>query len=174
MAYLLLRLLRPYSRSAYNSIYRYILLQRGVVFHGSPGYMDTKAFFDTTETIEIGHGTVITAGVRILTHDYSITPAADYVGLLGDNDLNITGKVKIGAQCFLGLTSILLPGTTIGDGVIVGAGSVVRGNIPPNTIIVGNPAKIVGQTDSWVRNKILNKSSHHNIIKTSPKTDRTN
>lgn len=52
--------------------------------------------------------------------------------------------VVIGSDVWLGARSIILPGSRIGDGAIIGAGSVVRGNIPPMAIVVGVPAKVIG------------------------------
>lgn len=51
--------------------------------------------------------------------------------------------VVIGDDCFIGMNSIILKGTKLGNNVIVGAGSVVSGNFPDNIIIAGNPAKII-------------------------------
>lgn len=55
------------------------------------------------------------------------------------------GKIEIGDDCFIGMNSIILKGTKLGNNVIVGAGSVVHGSFPDNCIIAGNPAKIVKQ-----------------------------
>ena len=49
----------------------------------------------------------------------------------------------IGKNCVIGARSIILPGVRIGDSTIVAAGSVVTKDTPPNTILAGNPAKIV-------------------------------
>ena len=49
----------------------------------------------------------------------------------------------IGNQCFIGMNSIILPGVKIGNNVIVGAGAVVTKDIPSNTIVAGNPAKVL-------------------------------
>ena len=53
--------------------------------------------------------------------------------------------VLIGEDCWIGRGAILLAGTDLGRGVIVGAHSVVRGKFPDNAIIAGSPAKVVGQ-----------------------------
>lgn len=52
-------------------------------------------------------------------------------------------NVIIGENCWIGEKVIILPGITIGDNAIVGAGSVVTRDIPPNTIAVGNPARVI-------------------------------
>ena len=50
---------------------------------------------------------------------------------------------RIGADCFIGGRSMIMPGITIGDGCIVGAGSVVTKDVPPRSIVAGNPAKVI-------------------------------
>ncbi|MEY2449871.1 MAG: hypothetical protein QOH79_3347 [Acidimicrobiaceae bacterium] len=52
--------------------------------------------------------------------------------------------IRIGRNAWVGARAILLDGTDIGEGSIVGAGAVVRSRIPPHSIVVGNPAKVVG------------------------------
>ncbi|HEV8607580.1 MAG TPA: acyltransferase [Tepidisphaeraceae bacterium] len=51
--------------------------------------------------------------------------------------------IRIGNNVWIGFDAIILPGVTIGEGAIVGARSVVRENVPPYSIVAGNPAKIV-------------------------------
>ena len=46
-------------------------------------------------------------------------------------------------HCFIGVNSVLMPGVTIGAGAVVASGSVVLGNVPPFTVVAGNPAKPV-------------------------------
>ena len=53
--------------------------------------------------------------------------------------------VTIGSFVWIGANVTILPGTTLGDGVVVAAGAVVRGNIPDCSIVAGNPATIIGQ-----------------------------
>jgi acetyltransferase-like isoleucine patch superfamily enzyme len=51
--------------------------------------------------------------------------------------------IRIGSNVFIGSQTILLKGVTIGDGSVIGAGSVVTGEIPANVIAAGNPAKVI-------------------------------
>ena len=53
--------------------------------------------------------------------------------------------IVIGRDVWLGTRTIVLPGVTIGDGAIVGAGAVVTRSVPPGAIVVGQPARVVGQ-----------------------------
>ena len=58
----------------------------------------------------------------------------------------ITGEdrpVHIGERCFIGGGSVILPGVTVGDESIVGAGSVVFDDVPPRSIVGGNPARVL-------------------------------
>ena len=54
-----------------------------------------------------------------------------------------TKPITIGKNCFIGCNSIILKGTVLGDGCVVGAGAVVCGKFEPNTVIAGNPAKVI-------------------------------
>jgi probable biosynthetic protein (TIGR04098 family) len=87
--------------------------------------------------IKIGDYTAIGPYATILSHDFVLGRHTD---------------VKIGSNCFIGAMAIILPGVSIGDGSIVGAGSVVFTDVPPNTVVTGNPARIVERdiaTTKW-------------------------
>ena len=91
--------------------------------------------------IEIGDNTLIGGNVKILDNDFHPLD-------IDDRNNNIVNKIKskpikIGKNCFIGVNSIILKGTELGDGCIVGAGAVVSGKFGPNSVIVGNPSKIV-------------------------------
>jgi acetyltransferase-like isoleucine patch superfamily enzyme len=58
----------------------------------------------------------------------------------------LTGEsrpIRVGARCFIGGGSVILPGVTIGEECIVGGGSVVFEDVPPRSIVTGNPARII-------------------------------
>jgi acetyltransferase-like isoleucine patch superfamily enzyme len=51
----------------------------------------------------------------------------------------------VGDDTFIGEDCLILPGATIGRGCVIGAGTVVRGTIPDNAVVVGNPGRVVGR-----------------------------
>lgn len=88
--------------------------------------------------IEIGDHVAIAAGTDFITHDGAIWCFRNEI-----DNADIFGKIKIGNNVFIGNNCTILPNTVIGDNSIVGAGSTVRGQFPENSVIVGNPAKVV-------------------------------
>lgn len=58
-------------------------------------------------------------------------------------DFDIFGKVKIGNMVYIGTNSLIMPGVTIGDNVLVAAGSVVTKSVAPRMVVAGNPARII-------------------------------
>jgi len=90
-----------------------------------------KARIDKTNPkgLSIGAKTYIAFDAIILSHDFS-TRRHD-------------AKTVIGKKCFIGAAAIILPNITIGDQVIVGAGSVVTKDVPSHCAVAGNPAKVI-------------------------------
>lgn len=91
--------------------------------------------FQAHAPITIGDYTLIAAGVLIVTANHHL----DKREL--DMRHGVQSPVHIGKNCWLGAGVIVLPGVTIGDGTVVGAGSVVSKDLPPDMICVGVPAK---------------------------------
>ena len=60
---------------------------------------------------------------------------------------NYHKPIRIGEDVFLGAQVLLLPGVTVGDGAIVGAGSVVSKDVEPYTIVAGNPIRVIGRRE---------------------------
>ena len=89
--------------------------------------------------LEIGDYCKITHGVIILTHDYSRSVMRRVYGEVVDG----ARPTIIGDNVFIGINAVILMGANIGNNVIVGAGSVVKGTIPDNVVVAGNPAHII-------------------------------
>jgi len=83
--------------------------------------------------IIVGKNTLITSHTTILSHDH--VKRVDGMPLMVDT--------VIGENCLIGIGAFIMPGISIGNQVIVGAGSVVTKDIPSNCIVAGNPAKII-------------------------------
>ena len=103
--------------------------------------------------IHIGENTLVAGGVKILSHDHCKR--------VGNNQPFLT-HTYIGKNCFIAVDAIILPGVKIGNEVIVGAGSVVTKDVPSNTVVAGNPAKIIRKNikmnifaalENWTENK---------------------
>lgn len=116
----------------------------GINIIGDPIYISATVSFDGTDygLITIGDKTVISSGVRVLTHDFSVSRMLYAVGRLkaDEKEVSISSPVTIGSNVFVGARSIVMPGTVVEDNVVIGAGSVVRGKLEKNGIYIGNPA----------------------------------
>lgn len=105
---------------------------------GKDCHLETMSFSTEPYLIEIGDHVAIAYGTFLITHDGGIWCFRDEI-----RNGDVFGKIKIGNNVLIGTNCIILPNTTIGDNCIVGAGSVVRGKFPGNSVILGNPAKVV-------------------------------
>ena len=98
--------------------------------------------------ITIGENTCIGGNCKILDNDFHPIEVETRNKLLmdpdgGNSDLVPAKPIIIGKNCFIGCNSIILKGTVIGDGCVVGAGAVVDGKFENNSVIAGNPARVI-------------------------------
>lgn len=96
--------------------------------------------------VTIGNGTMISAGCLIssVTHPKKSTERHRHDLVYADaDDPPLCQPVVLGRNVWLGMGAIILPGVTIGDHAIVGAGAVVTKDVPEKTVVVGNPARVV-------------------------------
>ncbi|MFE0562556.1 acyltransferase [Priestia megaterium] len=92
-------------------------------------------------SITIGENTMVGGNTKILDNDFHPIEVEDR-----NTDVKEkigTRPVVIGKNCFIGCNVLILKGTELGDGCVVGAGAVVSGKFPSNSIIVGNPGKVI-------------------------------
>jgi acetyltransferase-like isoleucine patch superfamily enzyme len=142
-----LRLIEFVNPRLYMVLYKKLLVMHGVKINGTPRYIASSSFFDMRSSISLGNRIVVSKDVFFLTHDYSPTTVLLYKGVLVERDLSFISPIVVGDNVFIGLRSVLLPGTIIGSNVIVAAGSVVSGVFPDNVVIAGCPAKVISTLD---------------------------
>lgn len=125
-------------------------LGENVVFYGMKPYM-----FNTEPwIITIGDNCHITSNCTFITHDGGTLILRKEVP-----DLELTGPITIGNDVYIGVNTTILPDTKIGNRCIVGACSLVRGTFPDNSVIAGNPARVIKTVDKYLE-KAKEKSLH--------------
>jgi|SRR5215207_3151618 len=109
---------------------------------GTGTYIGRGVYLDAGHPwlISIGDHSVLTSGTVVLAHDGSTRLHTGCTRI---------ARVAIGKRVFVGAGAVILPGSSIGDDSIVGPLAVVRGDIPPRSLVVGNPAKVVSDVDSF-------------------------
>lgn len=151
-----------FSQSTYDKWILKAHRRAGVVFKGMPEYIDHHSHLDSTGGLTISGGAVISTNVIILTHDWSflrgliaIDKVEEYMLFFNKITYN---SVSIGENSFIGAGVVILPGTKIGKLCIIGAGAVVKGDIPDYSVVVGNPCRIISDTRQYGE-KIIGKLS---------------
>ncbi|MBB4266736.1 sugar O-acetyltransferase [Roseospira visakhapatnamensis] len=108
------------------------------IFVGDHVFMNYGCVVLDVCRITIGSGTQIGPGVQIYAADHPRDPKDRAAGL------EMGKPVTIGANVWIGGHAVLLPGVTIGDDAIIGAGSIVTRDVPAGVTVAGNPAKPTG------------------------------
>lgn len=106
------------------------------IFLGAGVFLNFNCVILDVVPVTIGDGTQIGTGVQILTADHPRDPAERATGIEWGVPINIGRNVWIGGG------AIILPGVTIGDDALIGAGSVVTRDVPAGATVVGNPARM--------------------------------
>ena len=94
--------------------------------------------------VHIGKNCIIAPEAMILTHD------ASYYLFTGEYRV---APVHIGDNCFIGIGVVIMPGVTIGNQVVIGAGSVVTRDIPGDSVAVGTPAKVICSISEYLEKR---------------------
>lgn len=117
------------------------LRSRGVQIGEDVNLVNTSIDFSHGFLVSIGNKVTLT-GVKVLAHDASTQIPFG---------LTKVGRVTIGDEVYVGHGSIILPNVSIGNRVVIGAGSVVTRDIPNNTVAAGNPARVIGTYDDFLK-----------------------
>lgn len=104
---------------------------------GAGVYLNAGCVILDTAPVTLGAGALLGPGVHVYCADHHRDPARRAEG--HERALPVT----IGANAWIGGAAVILPGVTVGEGAIVGAGSVVTRDVPPGSTVAGNPARPV-------------------------------
>ena len=106
---------------------------------GSGAFLNFKCVILDVLAVSIGDKTQIGPGVQILTADHPRSPAERATGA------EFGRPVRIGRNVWIGGGALILPGVTVGDDAIVGAGAVVTRDVEPGATVAGNPARKISR-----------------------------
>lgn len=101
---------------------------------GEGCFVNAGCHFDVSASIDLGDGCALGQEVMILTGTHEVAWPQRRAGALS------ASPVVVGRGAWLGARVVVLPGVTVGEGSIVGAGAVVTRDVPPNTVVGGVPA----------------------------------
>ena len=118
---------------------------------GKNFFFQPRILPDEPKLISFGDNVVVASGVTFVTHD-----VIDKV--LNKMNYNFTfnyncAPIEVGNNVFIGCNLTILPNVKIGNNVIIAAGSVVTKDVPDNSVIGGNPAKVISTFDGYVNNR---------------------
>ncbi len=117
-------------RNTATGLHRAMLIRLWGMEIGKDCQISLSAKLDKTHPggIHIGDSTAVSFRSCVLSHDYTRGLHAD---------------TRIGKQCQIGAYAIVMPGVTIGDNCVVAPASVVMRDVPPNSLVAGNPARVI-------------------------------
>ncbi len=115
------------------------------IFHVSSGklilhdgvFVNNSCSFNCMERIEVGNGTMMGEGVRFYDHDHVYT--AEKI----EKWQWTTAPIRVGRDCWIGSNVTILKGVTIGDNTIIGAGCLIRNDIPANSVVYNDGNLVV-------------------------------
>ena len=117
-----------------------ILRKDGATIGKNVHILNSKIDYHHRALIAIGSNVTIT-NATLLAHDASTKKELGFTK---------AGCITIGDNVFIGLGAIVLPNTKIGNKVVIGAGAVVAHDIPDNSVVIGNPSRVVCTYDEYM------------------------
>lgn len=114
------------------AIGRRVVIRPGTMLHASPVYPGVA--------INICDDVMLGSGVHIYVDKHRFDDVWRPIIDQGDHPPE---PVTLERGCWIGANAIILPGVTVGENAVIGAGSVVTRNVPPRTLVAGNPALVV-------------------------------
>ena len=150
----ILKIVALLCRIVSHKVYMQVMVRAykigGATITGMPAFIDHSAHIDTSGGLTISEGVGISVNAIVLTHDWS------FLRRYRARNIEFPPKELLDPQAFkpvfideyslVGAGAIVLPGTHIGKYCLIGSGAVVKGTIEDYAIVVGNPARKIGDT----------------------------
>lgn len=132
----------PHSRIEAWSRYGGQVFEPSIVF-GNRVRINSRCHIGAISRIEVGDDTLMGSGVFISDHSHGRICAEEAEIAPNDRDLYSKGSVVIGDKVWIGENVVIMPGVTVGRCSIIGAMSVVTHDVPPFSVVAGNPARVI-------------------------------
>ena len=139
---------RAYTKGKFSKLGDHTYIGHNCIFHyanieiGSDVYIGSNAVFQSSYgKIIIGNHVMFGPGVHIHGGNHKMHEVGNLLKHTSKKQMGDDGIITIEDDVWVGANAMILNGVTIGRGSVVGAGSVVTKNVPPYSIVVGNPAK---------------------------------
>jgi len=107
--------------------------------------IESGTFGSEPYLVSIGNHVTITSGVRFITHDGGV-----WVFRHEFPEIDVIAPIKVGNNVFIGLNTIILPGVSIGDDCVIGAGSLLTKDIPARSVAAGVPARVIKPLEKYL------------------------
>lgn len=119
------------------------LIQGNNLCLGQYVHIGANAYLNCTGGVSIGDHTILSRNVTIYSYDHNFKKS----DCLPFDDQIVKKPVQIGSYVWIGMNVTIVPGTKIGNGAVIGLGSVVSGSIPENAIVVSQKTQVIGYRD---------------------------
>lgn len=148
-----MKMIHPFLSKIKKKLFIMRLKKAGLKISSSCRLIGTPNFGSEPYLVDLsGENCVISDRVSFITHD-----GATSVFRTQERYKNVIryGPIIVRSNCFIGYGAIILPNVVIGPNSIVGAGSVVTKDVPPNSIVAGNPARLINKVESFAEKCLL-------------------
>lgn len=114
----------------------------GKIYIGKNVLIDDYSILDAQKNIRVGDETMIASHVYIIDYNHKYPLSKSKKHLLRPEGYE-SKPISIGEHVWIGTHAVILRNVTIGNNAVVGAGAIVTKNVPSNSIVAGNPAKVI-------------------------------